>query len=110
MANTAALGEALRQIVDHAEALLEALAGDGDTRLDPLRERVSESIQAARARLEEIESAANRATERAAQALERWMRENPWTAVAVGAGIGLLAGVLLAGRGRRAARAGSDPP
>jgi len=109
MNDSARLGEALRQIVDHAEALLGALSGEDDERLDPLRERVFDSIQSARARLADMESDANRASERAAAAIERWMQDNPWTLVALGASIGVAAGIVLAGRRRRAARAAPDP-
>ncbi|MGB6450002.1 MAG: DUF883 family protein [Steroidobacteraceae bacterium] len=107
--NTATLGEELRNIVDHAEALLHALADDGDASLGSLRDRVSDSIESARARLREMESDANGMTERAAAAFERWARNNPWTVVAMGVSVGLVAGMLLAGRRRRAARADSSP-
>ncbi len=107
--SAAALGEELRHIVDHAEALLGALADDDDARLDSLRRRVSDSIESARARLEDMERDANRASARAVAAVERWMRDNPWTVVAIGAGIGLVAGALLAGRRRRTPRAGHEP-
>ncbi len=106
--NTAALGEELRTIVDHAEELLHALAEDGDASLDSLRDRVSASIESARARLRGMESDASRATERAAVAFERWARDNPWTVVAIGVGVGLVAGMLLADRRRPAARAASS--
>jgi ElaB/YqjD/DUF883 family membrane-anchored ribosome-binding protein len=92
------LGEQLRDIVDHAEALLGALADDGDARLDALRERVFNSIGTARARLAEMEGDSERPSERAAAAFERWINENPWTAVAISAGVGLAIGFLLSGR------------
>ncbi len=107
--NSAALGEELRNIVDHAETLLDALADDGDAQLDSLRRRVSESIQSARARLDAMASDANLASERAAAAVERWMKDNPWTVVAIGASIGLVAGVLLASRRRHAPPAHPQP-
>lgn len=100
--NTAALGEELRSIVDHAEALLEAISDEGDPKLGSLRERVSESIDTARAHLDEMQNETERATEKAAVALARWIEENPWTAVAIGAGAGLAIGLLLASRLRRA--------
>ncbi len=106
--NSAALGEELRSIVDHAEALLHALADDSDASLDSLRERISDSIESARARLRDMESDANRATERAAVAFERWARANPWTVVAISVSVGIAAGMLLAGRRRPAARAASS--
>jgi ElaB/YqjD/DUF883 family membrane-anchored ribosome-binding protein len=106
--DTAALGEELRHIVDHAEALLAALGDEGDAKIGSLRERVAHSIDAARARLDEMQSDADRASERAAAAIEQWMMDNPWTTVAIGAGIGLAVGILLSAR-RRSPAAGAAP-
>lgn len=106
--DTSALAEELRNIVDHAEALLGALADDGDPKLASLRERVSSGIETARTHLDEMQEAAERPAEKAAAALDRWIGENPWKAVAVGAGIGLAIGVLLAARRRRRAPADAD--
>jgi len=106
------LGAELRNIVDHAEALLDALSDEGDSRLESLRARVFDSISTARERLNEMDSDAERPTERAAAAFERWITENPWTAVAIGASVGLAIGVLLARRHRspsRTPREGADP-
>jgi ElaB/YqjD/DUF883 family membrane-anchored ribosome-binding protein len=100
--SSAELGEELRKIVDHAEALLDALSDEGDARLEALRARVFSSIGTARDRLAEMDSDADRPTERAAAAFERWITENPWTAVAIGAGVGLALGVLLSARQRPA--------
>jgi len=100
--NVAALGEALRNIVDHAEALLGALSDEGNPDLGSLRERVSRSIETARAHLDEMQSDAERASEKAVAAFEQWIVDNPWTAVAIGAGVGLAIGVLLAARRRPA--------
>jgi ElaB/YqjD/DUF883 family membrane-anchored ribosome-binding protein len=104
------LGEELRSIVDHAEALLGALADDGDARLGALRERVSASIGTARERLAEIDHDAERPSERAAAAFEHWISENPWTAVAISAGVGLAIGYLLSGRPARSPRSATSNP
>ena len=100
--DTTSLGEDLRSIVDHAEALLKALADDGDPRLDALRERVCGSIDTARERLAEFDREADRPGDRVAAAVQRWIRENPWTAIAIGASVGLVIGVLLSGPPRQA--------
>jgi ElaB/YqjD/DUF883 family membrane-anchored ribosome-binding protein len=110
MPQSAALEEELRNIIDHAEALLGALADEGDAKLDQLRERVCASIDAARSRLDELSADARRASARAADVYESWMRENPWTVIAVSAAVGLLAGWLLASRRRdREPSADSSP-
>jgi ElaB/YqjD/DUF883 family membrane-anchored ribosome-binding protein len=102
------LGDELRNIIDHAAALLDALSGEGDERLEALRARVFDSIGTARERLAEMDGDAERPTERAAAAFERWISENPWTAVAIGASVGLALGVLLSARLRPASRASRD--
>jgi len=99
--STAALGEELRSIVDHAEALLDAISDEGDAKLSSLRGRVSESIETARARVDEMQSDAERAGDKLAAVVSRWIEENPWTAVAIGAGAGLAIGLLLANRRRK---------
>lgn len=100
--SSAALAEELRNVVNQAEALLEAIGQDRDEALDALRARVHESIDTARARLSGLEDQATRATRNAAAAAELWVHENPWTAVAIGASIGLVIGALLTSRGGRA--------
>jgi ElaB/YqjD/DUF883 family membrane-anchored ribosome-binding protein len=101
--SSAALAEELRNVVNQAEALLDAIGQDRDQALEALRERVHESIDTARARLAGLEEQAERATRSAAATAELWVRENPWTAVAIGASVGLLIGALLTSRGRHSA-------
>jgi ElaB/YqjD/DUF883 family membrane-anchored ribosome-binding protein len=92
------LAEELRQIVNQAEALLNAMGEDGDAATAALRERVNDSIDAARSRLADIEEQAHRVSQRAAGAAEAWVRDNPWSAVLIAAGLGLVIGTLLARR------------
>jgi len=93
------LAEELRKVLKQAEALLGSIGEDSDGGLSSLRDRVHESVDAAKSRLAELEQHANRASQRAASATEAWVRENPWTAIAVVGTIGLLIGTLLARRG-----------
>lgn len=108
--SSAALADELRNVVSEAEALLGALGKDRDAALGALRDRVFESIDTAKARLADIETEASRATQRAAVATETWVRDNPWTAVAIGASIGLLIGALIVGVGNRRPPAGYEDP
>lgn len=111
MRHTAALDAELRSIVDHAQALLEALADEGDADLARLRERVSASIDSAKARLDDLSGDAERAREGWSKVYEQWMLDNPWTVIAIGAAAGILAGWYLAGRrGARAAPTAAKPP
>jgi len=94
------IAEELRNVVDHAEALLSALGDGGDAALAALRERVYASIDAARSRLTDLEEQAERAGSRLGAVAGEWIEENPWAAVAIGAGVGFVVGVMLARRGR----------
>jgi ElaB/YqjD/DUF883 family membrane-anchored ribosome-binding protein len=53
-------------------------------------------VQEARARTEEALRSARERLQGTGQQLDAQVRENPWVAVGVAAGIGLLVGVLLA--------------
>jgi ElaB/YqjD/DUF883 family membrane-anchored ribosome-binding protein len=97
--SSAALAHELRNVVNQAEALLNAIGQDKDEALDALRGRVYESLDTAKARLADIEGQASRAARRAAVTAETWVRDNPWTAVAIGASIGLVLGALITSRG-----------
>ena len=93
------LAEELRKVVQQAEALLGALGDDEHGPLGALRGRVHDSLDAAKTRLADLEQQANRASQRAASAAETWVRDNPWTAAALFAALGLIVGTLLARRG-----------
>jgi ElaB/YqjD/DUF883 family membrane-anchored ribosome-binding protein len=99
-----ALAEELRNVVMQAEALLNALGVDSDAALGSMRQRVYDSIDTAKTRLADIEEQALRARQHATLAIEEWVRANPWTAVAIGAGLGMVIASLLMRNGREAPR------
>jgi ElaB/YqjD/DUF883 family membrane-anchored ribosome-binding protein len=99
-----ALAEELRKVVSEAEALLGAMGDEGDGALQSLRDRVHDSIDTAKARLADLQEQADRVGQRAATVAANWIVENPWTAVAIGASVGLVIGMMLA---RRATGAGA---
>lgn len=84
MDNTTKIIEELRAAFADAEELLRATAGEAGPRVQEARERAEQSLRNARAHLEG-----------AGRDLDAMVRENPWAAVGVAAGIGLIAGLLL---------------
>jgi ElaB/YqjD/DUF883 family membrane-anchored ribosome-binding protein len=88
-----ALAAELRRIVEQAEQLLGD-AGDSDA-VGALKDRVHQTIGAAREKLAGLEQDARQRGRRAAAATESWVRTNPWATLAIGAGIGLIVGALL---------------
>jgi ElaB/YqjD/DUF883 family membrane-anchored ribosome-binding protein len=92
----AALVDELRNVVVQAEALLEALSADKDDALRELRQRVSTSIDVAKARLADLEQQAGEMAQRASVAAEAYTRENPWTVVGGATALGLILGSVFA--------------
>jgi ElaB/YqjD/DUF883 family membrane-anchored ribosome-binding protein len=85
--STDKLMQDLRVVVTDAEDLLKATAGQTGERIDKVRARAEESLVAARASLK-----------KAGTQLDAQVHENPWTAVGIAAGVGMVLGILL---GRR---------
>ena len=85
MERTGNLMDDLRAVLADAEELLRATAGDAAPKVQEVRARAEETLKHARERLDS-----------AGRELDTKVRENPWVAVGVAAGIGLLLGVLLA--------------
>jgi len=75
----------LRAVIGDAEELLKATAGQSGERIGDIRARAEESVRVARERLRA-----------AADDFNGSVHDSPWTAVGVAAGIGLLAGLILA--------------
>jgi ElaB/YqjD/DUF883 family membrane-anchored ribosome-binding protein len=91
---TEALAAELRRIVEQAEQLMAAAGADSAT-LGALKDRVNETISSAREKLADMEQDARQRGRRAAVATESWIRSNPWAALAIGAGLGLIVGALV---------------
>ena len=70
----------LRTVVTDAEELLKATAGQSGERIEKVRDRAEQSLRIARERM---------------QAAGHTVQDNPWAAVGIAAGVGLIAGILL---------------
>jgi len=88
----------LKVVVDDAEALLQATASQTGERIDGIRARARESLQQARTRLVEAEGNAMEQAREVATSTDEYVHKNPWQAVGVAAGVGLLLGLLISRR------------
>ena len=88
----------LKVVIADAEEILRATAGVAGEKMAELRERVAVNLQDAKVRLSEAEDALIDNTKAACRATDEFVRENPWQAVGIAAGIGVLLGVII---GRR---------
>jgi ElaB/YqjD/DUF883 family membrane-anchored ribosome-binding protein/predicted GTPase len=97
-ANKQKLVSDMKVVVADAEEILRATAGVAGDKMGDLRERFGERLRDAKLRLADAEAALVDRTKAAARATDDYVHENPWRAVGVAAGIGLLLGVII---GRR---------
>src|SRR5574340_248187 len=88
-----------RMVVADAEELLRATAGQAGEKAAAARERIQENLVSAKARLIAAEEAVVAKTKQAAKATDEYVHENPWKAVGIAAGVGLVIGMLIS-RGR----------
>lgn len=88
------LVEDFMKVVADAEALLHATADQGGDELAALRASMEDSLAAARLRLRDTRDTVIRNAYSAAHATDSYVHQNPWSAIGVAAGLGLLAGLL----------------
>jgi ElaB/YqjD/DUF883 family membrane-anchored ribosome-binding protein len=81
----------LRAVIGDAEELLKATASQTGAKVDEVRERAQQSLHAAREHLQ----AAGAAVDAGVREIDEQVRRNPWAAVGIAAGVGLVVGVLL---------------
>ncbi len=89
----------LRVVVADAEELLRATAGQAGEKVSAVRERIQENLAAAKERLAAAQDAVVARTKQAAKVTDEYVHENPWKAVGIAAGAGLIIGMLIS-RGR----------
>ena len=87
-----------RAVVADAEELLKATASQAGEKVAVARERIQDSLHQAKVKLAEAEDVIVQRSKQAARATDDYVRDNPWQAVGVAAGVGLVIGLLI---GRR---------
>ena len=93
------LAHDLRVVVSDAEELLRVTAGQAGEKVSAARERIQGNLTAAKERLADAQESLIKQTKQAAKVTDEYVHENPWKAIGMAAGIGLVVGVLIA-RGR----------
>jgi ElaB/YqjD/DUF883 family membrane-anchored ribosome-binding protein len=82
-------------LVEAMEEVFSAATEDGGEKLSELKGQAEASLKKARARLGMVEKNAMAQARRIAANSDDYVHENPWTAIGVGAGVGLLLGLLI---------------
>ena len=88
----------LRLVVADAEELLAATAHQTGEKIAELRARMQDNLRGARIKLADAEAAVREKTRQVAKATDIYVHENPWKAIGIAAGVGVVVGLLI---GRR---------
>src|ERR1700759_2145579 len=84
----------LQQLTGHVEGLMSKVANDQSPQVQELRARVTDTIDTAKSALAKADSAALDAIRNAASSADDYVRENPWVAIGVIAGVAASLGFL----------------
>ncbi len=84
-----------KALLAEGEALLKSASGSGDQAMAAFRDKFEDQLYAAKKRFAELEQATVREAKRAAKATDGYVHDNPWTAIAVAGGVGLLVGLVV---------------
>jgi ElaB/YqjD/DUF883 family membrane-anchored ribosome-binding protein len=90
----------LNRTVAQAEDLLRALGNESGEAIDAMRARVSSTLRDARARLSSGAGHARNLANTTMSQADAYVHANPWRAVAIGAGIGVLLAMMMTSRRR----------
>ena len=85
------IADDLQSLIHHAEELLRATADSASESATTARERAEESLSAVRARLADFQDE----VKGHARAVDGYVQDNPWTAVAVVGGLALIVGLIM---------------
>lgn len=88
----------LKLILGDAEALLAATEHQTEANVVNLRKRIDNNLALAKSKLKDAETAIVDKTRVVAQSTDHYVHENPWTAMGIAAGVGMVVGLLI---GRR---------
>ena len=94
----AQLIEEFKTLVTDAEALLKATAKDTGASVSKVRAKAEASLHAAKDKLEDLQGDLLEKGKAATKAADEYVHENPWKAVGIAAGVGLIVGLLISRR------------
>ncbi len=88
----------LKAVVNDAEALLKATAGQAGEKMSAARARAEASVRAARERMSEMQDDVLAQTKEIAEEADAYVRKNPWQAVGFAAVAGIIVGLMISRR------------
>jgi ElaB/YqjD/DUF883 family membrane-anchored ribosome-binding protein len=85
----------LRNLINDAEELLRATASQAGDKIAVARQKIEQSLVEGRKSLADAEKVLVEKGKEAVDFADDYVRENPWSAVGIAAGVGLVLGMLI---------------
>ena len=85
----------LKSLIGDAEELLKASATQAGEKFSVARQKIEQSLVEGKKSLADAEKVLVKKSKEAADVADDYVRENPWGAVGIAAGIGLVLGLLI---------------
>jgi len=85
----------LRSMVEDAQELFREAAATTGEKAEDLRDKGLELLDSAVSKAQDVQAAAIEAGKEIAATTDDYVQENPWRAIAISAGIGLLVGLAI---------------
>ena len=88
----------LKNLVADAEELLKATASQAGDKIGLARQKIEQSLIEGKKALADAERTIVEKSKEAADIADDYVRENPWSAIGIAAGVGLVLGLLIRGK------------
>jgi len=88
----------LKNLVADAEELLKATASQAGEKVSEARQKIEQSLIEGKKALADAEKTLRQKSKEAADLADDYVRDNPWSAVGIAAGVGLVLGLLIRGK------------
>ena len=88
----------LKVVIADAEELLRATASQAGDKVTAARARINDSLEGAKLRLNQLGEVGLDHAKDAARAADEFVHDHPWKAIGIGAGIGIILGMLISRR------------
>jgi ElaB/YqjD/DUF883 family membrane-anchored ribosome-binding protein len=85
----------LKTLVGDAEELLKVTASQAGEKVSAARQKFEQSLVEGKKALADAEKVVIKKSKECAEIADDYVRENPWSAVGIAAGIGLILGLLI---------------
>ena len=88
----------LKALVSDAEELLRATASQAGEKITDARQKIEQSLVEGKKAIADAEKTIVKKSKECAEIADDYVRENPWSAIGMAAGLGVVLGLLLRGK------------